>query len=125
MTAVIDDAVAGLRSARPATGHGRDAVEDLEVAASLVRLACRDGRARAEGDGQLASIPAAERSSLSRHLGEVIDAHRHRWVRTNRRGGLDESCSWLEHLRSCYDTGEVQADWAGPLVELVRAKERS
>jgi hypothetical protein len=116
----LDDAVAGLRRATPATAHGRRAVDDLLVAAALVRLAGNDGRARAEGDGYVASIPEQRRLQLADALGELIGAHRDRWVVGNRQGGLDESCQWLAHTRDCYRRGQADSDWAGPVVEQVR-----
>jgi hexosaminidase len=120
VAAALDDAVAGLRRASPTTAHGRRAVDDLVVAAALVRLALDDGQARAEGDGHLASIPERRRLQLADGLSELIRAHRERWIVANRPGGLDESCRWLTHTRDCYQRGDAGADWAGPVVEQVR-----
>jgi hypothetical protein len=116
----LDDAVAGVMRATPTTAHGRRAVDDLAVAAALVRLAGNDGKARAEGDGHVGSIPERRRLQLAEALGELISAHRERWLVANRPGGLDESCQWLAHTRDCYRRGETDGGWAGPLVERVR-----
>ena len=123
--AAIDGAAAALRRARPGTDHGRLAVDDLLTSAELVRLCLADAGARLEGDGTLASVPAPTRAVLADRLGEVVEAHRHRWLARNRPGGLDESCEWLEHLGRSYRDGGGAPDWAGPLVELVRARDRS
>lgn len=116
----LDDAVAGTRKSSPGTAHGRRAADDLLVAAALVRHAAGDGKARAEGDGHVGSIPERRRLQLAEALGGLIDAHRARWVVSNRPAGLDESCQWLTHTRGCYLSGDADPGWAGPLVELIR-----
>ena len=120
----VDDACAGLRQAAPATDHGRLAVEELLASAELVKLCTADIAARAQGDGTLGSVPAATRAALADRLDDVVDAHRERWLARNRPGGLEESCAWLEHLGRSYREGAAQPDWAGPLVEAVRARDR-
>ena len=116
----LDDTVAAVRRATPTTAHGRRAVDDLVVAAALVRLAVNDGKARAEGDGHVGSIPERQRFEFAEALDNLISAHRQRWLVANRLGGLDESCQWLAHTRDCYRTGAADSDWAGPLVQQVR-----
>jgi hypothetical protein len=117
----IDAAIDGLRRARPDNAHGRLAVDELVAAAELLRLAGADARARLAAGGRLAEVAAPVRGVLAERLGDCIEAHRQRWLARNRPGGLDESCAWLEHLRHCYSSGEASEDWAGPLVERVRA----
>jgi hexosaminidase len=117
----IDDAVDALGRARPTDDHGRLAVEELEAAAGLVRLCATEARARLEGDGTIGSVPQAVRTALETSMNDVIDAHRQRWLARNRPGGLDESCAWLEHVRSGYRQGGADEDWAGPLVAAARA----
>jgi hypothetical protein len=116
----LDDAVTGMKRATPSTAHGRRAVDDLLVGAALVRLAANDGKARAEGDGHVGSIPERRRFELADSLTGLISAYRDRWLVANRPGGLDESCRWLAHTCDCYRRGEAEADWAGPLVEQAR-----
>lgn len=118
----LDGAVRGLAAARPDTAHGRLATEEMAVAARLVRLLCRDTRARITGDGSLAGLPPALRTELADELDDLVADHRTRWLERNRPGGLDESCRWLTHLRDCYRAGEADLDWAGPLVERIRSR---
>ncbi|MDE3086836.1 MAG: family 20 glycosylhydrolase, partial [Acidobacteriota bacterium] len=122
--AARDGAGETLRRARPTTDHGRLAVEDLLASAELVRLCLADAGARLEGDGTLLSVPTPVRAALADRLGGVVEAHRHRWLARNRPGGLDESCAWLDHLGRSYRDGAAALDWAGPLVEAVRARDR-
>jgi hypothetical protein len=116
----IDDALGTLVRARPATAHGRLAVDELVASAELLRLCCLDAEARLGAGGRLAGLAAPVRAKLAARLDELVDTHRRRWTARNRPGGLDESCAWLEHLRRCYSTGEAPDDWAGPVVERAR-----
>ncbi|HLX89860.1 MAG TPA: glycoside hydrolase family 20 zincin-like fold domain-containing protein [Acidimicrobiales bacterium] len=118
--AAIGSALDDLAAAKPGTGHGQLAVEELRTGAELVSVVWRDIRARLGGDGTLAGIPADVRRSLADDTDTMVDAHRQRWLARNRPGGLDESCRWLTHLRDCYTQGEADDDWAGPLVERIR-----
>lgn len=120
--AALDGAVSALGSARPRTGHGALARDELVLAARLVHLLCRDMRGRITGDGSLSGLPAALRDSSAGELDGLADAHGARWLARNRPGGLEESSRWLTHLRDCYRTGEADAGWAGPLVERIRAR---
>jgi hypothetical protein len=61
-------------------------------------------------------MPADLRRDLAHEMISVIDAHRELWGARNRPGGLDDSVSWLAHLRECYDTGETQRDWGSQYV---------
>ena len=118
----IDESLDDLGRARPASAHGRLAVDELAASAELLRLCCRDAEARLAAGGRLASVPGPVRAELAERLGGLIETHRARWLARNRPGGLDESCAWLEHLRRCYVQGEADDGWAGPLVERVRAR---
>jgi hexosaminidase len=121
---VVEEALGALHRARPATAHGRLAVEETALAARLVQHCVDDLRARLAGDGTLASIPPAGRAELRRRLEELVAEHRRCWLARNRAGGLEESCAWLEHLGRCYGSGEAPGDWAGPLVERLRERQR-
>jgi hypothetical protein len=109
----LSDAVAGLARARPRRADGALVVEELTTGAALVSLMCRDARARLEGDGWLASVPAARRERLASELEPLIENHRRLWLARNRPGGLDDSVAWLEHLRRCYRTGTTERGWGG------------
>ena len=78
-----------------------------------MELLCRDGRARVEGDGTLASIPAATRSRLAADLRPVMTEHERLWLARNRPGGLSDSLAWLRHLEGCYETGAADFTWNG------------
>ncbi len=121
----IDDAVTKLGRARPATEHGRTAVAELSNSARLARVACRDARERlrAGAGGRLEDVAPRARAWLASELADVIAEHRDLWSKRNRRGGLEESCEWLEHLRRCYLAGATEPDWASPLVERIRRSE--
>jgi len=118
----ISDAVEAIGRAKPRSDHGALAVEEMENSARLVLVACTDARERLKVGGRLSDVAAADRARLAADLGEVITEHRRLWSRRNRDGGLDESCGWLEHLRHCYLTGDVDPKWAGPLVDELRRR---
>lgn len=121
---VLDSATAGLARARPSLAHGTLAAHELSVAARLVQLCADDLRARLAGDGTLGSIAPLRRAELRGRLEELLSEHRRAWLDRNRPGGLDESCAWLDHLGRCYTEGAAPLDWAGPLVERVRTRQR-
>ncbi|MGZ4735185.1 MAG: glycoside hydrolase family 20 zincin-like fold domain-containing protein [Acidimicrobiia bacterium] len=102
-----------LARATPRRPDGALVLEELDNAIVLVSLLCRDGRARAEGDGSLASIPAATRTGFADELDPVIVEHERLWLARNRPGGLRDSLAWLHHLRDCYRTGEADFTWNG------------
>jgi hexosaminidase len=110
------DALDGLGRARIARSDGSLVLDELRNAAALVSLLCHDGRARLAGDGTLASVPASTRRELAAEMVHVIDAHRELWLARNRPGGLNDSVSWLAHLRECYDTGVTPRDWGSHYV---------
>jgi hypothetical protein len=109
----LGDAVERLGRARPRRHDGALVLDELRAGAALVALMCRDARARLAGDGWLASVPEATRLELAADLEPLIDAHRRLWLSRNRPGGLDDSLSWLEHLRECYRTGTTERAWGG------------
>jgi len=76
-------------------------------------LLARDGKARVEGDGSLASIPEPTRHRFAAELPPVIAAHERLWLARNRPGGLTDSLAWLRHLEDCYETGTADFTWNG------------
>ena len=102
-----------LARARPGRADGDLVLAELRNAITLVELLCRDGRARVEGDGTLASIPAATRSRLAADLRPVMTEHERLWLARNRPGGLSDSLAWLRHLEGCYETGAADFTWNG------------
>src|SRR5205085_2545072 len=88
---------AALDRARPRRADGALVLDELRNAAALVSLLCRDGRARLETDGWLASVPQRRREGFAAELAPLIDTHRNLWLARNRPGGLDDSCAWLEN----------------------------
>ena len=104
----IDAAVAALDRSRPKREDGELVLDEVRAGAGLVRLLCRDGRARLDGDGRLAAVPEKERAELAATLEPMIDEYRRLWLARNRPGGLSDSASWLERLLRAYRTGEVE-----------------
>jgi hypothetical protein len=102
-----------LGRARPRRADGALVIEELRNAVALVSILARDGRARVEGDGTLASIPSAVRAGFASGLEPVMAEHERLWLARNRPGGLPDSLAWLEHLRECYETGEIDFAWNG------------
>ena len=116
----LDEKLAGiamsLDGARPSRADGALVLDELRNAIALVRVLCGDAIARLDGDGTLESIPAATRERLATGLAPVVDAHRDLWLVRNRRGGLDDSVAWLEHLRDCYRGGTTDRAWGSHYV---------
>lgn len=97
-----------LGRASPGCEDGRLVLDELGNAIELVAILCEDGRSRLrDGDGSLESIPEANRAELARRLGVVHARHRELWLRRNRPGGLEDSCSRLLRLQRCYETGST------------------
>jgi hypothetical protein len=109
----LADARAALARAQPGRADHALVIDELRNAAALVALVCRDGRARLEVDGWLASVPATRRARLAEDLAPLVDEHRRLWLARNRPGGLDDSCAWLENLHRAYLTGETDRGWGG------------
>jgi hexosaminidase len=113
----VDGRLADLRDAlaraRPRRSDGALVIEELRNSIALVSILARDGRARVEGDGTLASIPTAVRAGFAAELAPVMAEHERLWLARNRPGGLPDSLAWLEHLRDCYETGEIDSTWNG------------
>lgn len=119
----LDEATEAMARSRPTSEHGRLAVDELGGSTELVRLCCADLRARLRAAGTLGSVPYAVRAEMAGRLGQSMETHRQLWPRRNRVGGLQESLSWLEHLRRCYIEGVADEDWAGPVVAAARARQ--
>ncbi len=111
----VDAALAILATARPRRGDGALVADELRGAAAMVRLACHDARLRLAGDGTLASVTAPDRNTLAEELRGVIDGHRRLWLARNRPGGLNDSVAWFNHLGGCYETGQADRHWFGPM----------
>lgn len=111
----LDSAQAGLARSRPDRADGDLVIDELSAAARWLELGSNDARARMKGDGTLSSVAATERESLAFACGEIADEHRRLWLERNRPGGLNESVAWLDHLKDCYQTGQADPQWFGPL----------
>lgn len=103
-----------LDAAAPARGDADLLLAELHNAIALVRATALDAIARLDGDGSLASVPAARRAELAEQLRPVLAEHGRLWLARNRPGGLHESRAWLEHLLDCYATGVADRAWSGP-----------
>jgi hexosaminidase len=77
------------RSQRPDAGL---VVEELRLAADLVRLGCRVGIARF-------MTPETFRSAVAADVDELVTRYRRIWLERNRPGGLDDSAARLERLK--------------------------
>lgn len=109
--AAVDSATDLLARARPGRSDGSLVLDELRCASDLVRLLCRDSRARLEVDGRLPSIPEARRMELASDLGGIIERQGELWLARNRPGGLSDSLERLRHLERCYRTGTVDEAW--------------
>jgi hypothetical protein len=99
----IDGAAARLAGARMAAPDAATIVDELLLAASMLRHACRLGRARlAAAEGAVQSIPPGEARVLASELDEILVEYRKAWLRRSRPGGLPDSVGRLESLRSLY-----------------------
>ena len=105
--ATLDDVDSRLDLARPGRADGALVIAELRNAIALVRILCRDARARLAGDGSLASVPEAGRQALARDLDVVIARHETLWLARNRPGGLVDSVAVLTRLRDAYTNGTV------------------
>ena len=111
--AILEDCAARLGSVKLERDDGALVLDELQTAIELVRLLCRDLHARLDTDGWLASIPESTRATFAGELSTIISSYRERWLARNGPGGLDDSVAWLEHLRTCYRTGETEKYWGG------------
>jgi hypothetical protein len=102
-----------LTRARPGRIDSDLVLAELRNAIALVSLLARDGRARVEGDGTLASIPQRTRTRFAEDLRPVMIEHERLWLARNRPGGLTDSLAWLQHLEGCYETGQADFTWNG------------
>jgi hexosaminidase len=110
---VLTDSEGRLSAARPGRADGGLVIDELRSAIALVRLLCRDLRARLDVDGSLGAVPEPVRLRLAEELAPLIAHHRALWLARNRPGGLEDSAAWLEHLEGCYRTGVTAVDWGG------------
>jgi len=110
---VLADSADRLAGARPGRPDGALAIDELRSSIDLVRLLCRDLRARLEVGGTLGAVPEPVRLRLADDLAPLVAHHRVLWLARNRPGGLDDSASWLEHLEECYRTGITDPNWGG------------
>jgi hypothetical protein len=105
--ATLDDVESRLDLARPGRADGALVIAELRNAIALVRILCRDARARLDGDGSLASVSEASRQALARDLDVVIAEHETLWLARNRPGGLVDSVAVLTRLQDAYKSGTV------------------
>jgi hexosaminidase len=89
-----------LSGATPDRGDGRLIVQEMRLAADMVRLACRVGIARLETPGgTFRAISGAVRKALTSDLDELMRAYRRIWLERNRPGGLADSTARWERLK--------------------------
>ena len=81
-----------LAQARPQRPDGALVVDELRLAADLVRLGCRVGIARF-------MTPETFRSAIAADVDELVARYRRIWLERNRDGGLDDSAARLERLK--------------------------
>jgi hypothetical protein len=112
--AQVGESLEHLERSRPQRPDGDLVVAEIRNAARLLLLACHDAGARLQGDGTLPSIGSEVRKKLSHDLEAIAAEHRRLWLARNRPGGLADSLAWLEHLKSCYESGAVDPNWFGP-----------
>ena len=89
-----------LAQARPLRGDGKLVVREMQLAADMVRLACRVGIARLETPGgAFRAISGAIRQTLTADLDDLMRSYRRVWLERNRPGGLADSVSRWEQLK--------------------------
>ncbi|HEY1832009.1 MAG TPA: family 20 glycosylhydrolase [Acidimicrobiales bacterium] len=113
----VDDSLDQARDdAERSASHRSDADQlgaEVRFSIDLVSLLVRDARARMQTDGHIGSVPETVRLELASELGALIERYRTLWLARNRPGGLSDSLSWLENLRSAYETGRPDPTWGG------------
>ena len=105
--AALDHGLALAGTGNGASGH--QFRTELSLMVAIAKLMSEDARGRLDGDGSLASIPAAQRGRLADRVPALVDEHRRLWLERNRLGGLDDSAGRLEHLADCYRAGRGSA----------------
>ncbi len=95
---------------------------ELVNTSHLMQLALEDAKARISAGNTLESLSPETRALLYDKCQQTLSEYQTSWMLRNREGGLQESCAWLIHLMDCYKSGNASFEWAGPLVELARAK---
>lgn len=99
----IASAIDRLPDARMAIRDAGTVVDELALAGSMLRHACRLGRARLSApDGSIGAIPSDSARTLSSELREILAEYRESWRRRSRPGGLADSAGRLEALLSLY-----------------------
>ncbi len=109
----LDRSSHAARQSLPARADGALLVEETVFGADLVGLLVRDAHERLTVGGRIESVPDRARSGLAAELDDLIDRYRQLWLVRNRSGGLSDSLSWLENLRSAYLTGRTDPAWGG------------
>jgi len=110
----VEHSAVALGRGRPGRPDSRLLADEMGATSDFLRLACHDLTLRLEGDGTLASVPAAGRDALAHELEPRIEEYRRLWLERFRPGGLSDSTAWFEHLLGCYRTGEAERSWFGP-----------
>jgi hexosaminidase len=109
--AILIDANARIDRSHPRRADARLLKDELRNGSALVAILTRDARARLLVGGTIGLVDRQARDALAASLRPVIAEHRRLWLARNRPGGLDDSTTWLEHLLSCYETGETLSNW--------------
>ena len=109
----LADARAAVDRAKSGRADAALLVDELHWSVDIVDLLIRDARARLEGDGTIGSVPSDARENFAVELDALTDRYRRLWLARNRRGGLDDSASWLLNLRAAYATGHPDPTWGG------------
>lgn len=92
----IDAAIAPLAEARMARPDAALIASEYELAARMLRHACRRGQLMAQGPG------AQSLAALDADLREIIGEYRRIWLARNRPGGLADSAGRLDRARALY-----------------------
>ena len=109
----LESARQSARAARPGRNDAAQLVDEVEFSIDLIALLVRDMRARLRGDGSIGSVEALERARLGATLDALVPRYRALWLARNRPGGLDDSLTWIENLRTAYATGQPDPHWGG------------
>ena len=79
----------------------------------LVRLLTVTPGPGCAATGTSARSPPDERARLGAELDPLLERYRALWLRRNRSGGLEDSLTWLQNLRSAYASGRPDPRWGG------------
>ena len=109
----LESARRAAHDSRPRRGDAAWLIDEVHFSVDLVSLLTKDARARLRGDGYLSSVAADERARLGGELDPLLERYCTLWLRRNRAGGLVDSLTWLQNLRSAYASGRPDPLWGG------------